>query len=212
MVAMAATGSKLRRGYGTGSLRVEGRSWIGSWYGPDGRKIRRKVGPARTPGERDGLTKAQAEERFRKMRDADRPPPRGERVTVLEAGEELSRRLEMRGRKKSHRLTVASDLRNHIVPFFADRELDRIEPAGIERYIAAKLRTIKPKTADTPEDTTATQKSKGATKDRLAPKTVRNHLNTMHSVFELGMQMGWCQRNPVKLADRPVIKSTETRT
>jgi integrase len=33
----------------------------------------------------------------------------------------------------------------------------------------------------------------------------------MHSVFELGMRMGWCERNPVKLADRPVIKSTETR-
>ncbi len=29
----------------------------------------RKVGPARTPGERDGLTKSQAEERFRKMRE-----------------------------------------------------------------------------------------------------------------------------------------------
>ncbi len=45
----------------------------------------------------------------------------------------------------------------------------------------------------------------------MAPKTVRNHLNTMHSVFELGLRMGWCQRNPVKLADRPVIKTTETR-
>ncbi len=33
----------------------------------------------------------------------------------------------------------------------------------------------------------------------------------MHSVFELGLRMDWCQRNPVKLADRPVIKSTETR-
>jgi integrase len=105
---------------------------------------------------------------------------------MLEAGEELSRRLEMRGRKKSHRLTVASDLRNHIVPFFGDRELDRIEPKDIERYIAAKLGT-------------------------LAPKTVRNHLNTMHSVFEIGQRLEWCTRNPVKLADRPVIKTTETR-
>jgi integrase len=33
----------------------------------------------------------------------------------------------------------------------------------------------------------------------------------MHSVFELGQRMGWCERNPVKLADRPVIKQIETR-
>ena len=72
-------------------------------------------------------------------------------------------------------------------PFFGATELDKIEPRGIERYIALKLKTA------------------------LAPKTVRNHLNTMHSVFELGLRMGWCQRNPVKLADRPVIKTTETR-
>jgi hypothetical protein len=32
----------------------------------------------------------------------------------------LCRRLELRGRKKSHRLTVASDLRNHICRSSAD--------------------------------------------------------------------------------------------
>jgi integrase len=186
--ARTAAKSKARRGYGTGALRVEGRSWIGSWYGADGRKTRRKVGPARSPGERDGLTKAQAEERFRRMRNVDRPSGgrNSERTTMAEAGEELSRRLEVRGRKKSHRLTVASDLRNHIAPFFAGKPLDEIEPQDVERYIALKLRT-------------------------LSPKTVRNHLGTMHSVFELGLRMGWGQRNPVKLADRPVIKQTETR-
>jgi integrase len=175
-----------RRGYGTGSLNRVGGSWIGSWYAPDGRKMRRKVGPARTPGEHDGLTVAQAEARFRRIRESERPRASFERVTMVEAGAELCRRLELRGRKKSHRLTVESDLRNHITPFFSGRELAKIGPRDIERYIATKLGT-------------------------LAPKTVRNHLGTMHSVFELGMRMGWCERNPVKLADRPVIKSTETR-
>jgi integrase len=148
--------------------------------------VRRKVGPARTPGERDGLTRAQAEARFRKMRDTGRPRASDQCVTMAEAGEELRRRLDIRGRKKSHRMTVESDLRNHIAPFFAAQELDRIEPREIERYIAVKLGT-------------------------LAPKTVRNHLNTMHSVFDIGMRLGWCVSNPVKLADRPVIKTTETR-
>jgi integrase len=185
---MATRTDKTRRSYGTGSLRVVGKSWIGSWYGPDGRKIRRKVGPARTPGERDGLTKAQAEERLRRMRDAERPVRNSqlERATMAQAGEELRRRLEVRGRKKSHKMTVESDLRKHIVPFFGSRDLAKIEPEDIERYIAVKRRT-------------------------LATKSIRNHLGTMHSVFELGLRKQWCQKNPVKLADRPIIKKTETR-
>jgi integrase len=182
----SSTRTPRRRGYGTGSLKQVGGSWIGSWYDLAGRKVRRKVGPARTAGERDGLTVTQAEARFRKMREVAKPNVGGGRVTMAQAGEELCRRLKVRGRKKSHRMTVASDLRNHIVPFFADKELSKIGPADIERYIAVKLST-------------------------LAPKTVRNHLNTMHSVFEIGMRLGWCTGNPVKLADRPVIKTTETR-
>ncbi len=120
-----------RRGYGTGSLNRVGGSWIGSWYAPDGRKMRRKVGPARTPGEHDGLTVAQAEARFRRMRESERPRASFERVTMVEAGAELCRRLELRGRKKSHRLTVESDLRNHITPFFSGRELAKIGPRDI---------------------------------------------------------------------------------
>ncbi len=61
------------------------------------------------------------------MRDAERPRTSTERVTV-EAGDELSRRLEIRGRKKSHRLTVASDLRNHIAPFFGGPSSTRSSP------------------------------------------------------------------------------------
>ena len=33
----------------------------------------------------------------------------------------------------------------------------------------------------------------------------------MHSVFELGLRKGWCEIEPVKLADRPTMKKTETR-
>lgn len=99
---------------------------------------------------------------------------------------DLCRRLELKGRKKSHRMTVESDLRNHIVPFFGGATLDQITPEDIERYVAAKRRD-------------------------LAVKTIRNHIGTMHSVFEVGLRRSWCQVNPVKLADRPTIKKTETR-
>lgn len=42
------------------------------------------------------------------MRETDMARSTAERVTMAEAGEELRRRLEIRGRKKSHRLTVES--------------------------------------------------------------------------------------------------------
>lgn len=183
-----APGKRTRRAYGTGTLRVVGGAWLASWYGPDGRRVQRKVGAVRTEGRNDGLTKAQAERALRRLREIESPrsAPGGRRVTMQEAGEELCRRLELKGRRKSHRMTVASDLRNHIVPFFAGRTLDRIEPDDIERYVAVKRRT-------------------------LAIKTIRNHVGTMHSVFEVGLRKGWCERNPVKLADRPTVKRTETR-
>jgi integrase len=184
----APHGKAGRRAYGTGTLRVVGRSWIASWYGPDGRRVQRKVGPARTEARADGLAKAQAERVLRRMREIESPraAPDGQRVTMEEAGREFSQRLELKGRRKSHRLTVASDLRNHIAPFFAAKTLDRIGPEDIERYVAAKRKT-------------------------LAIKTIRNHVNTMHSIFDLGLRKGWCQANPVKLADRPTLKKTETR-
>jgi integrase len=184
----ATSGKPGRRAYGTGTLRVVGRSWIASWYGPDGRRIQRKVGPVRTEARADGLTKAQAERVLRRMREIETPraAPDGRRVTMEEAGREFSQRLELKGRRKSHRLTVASDLRNHIAPFFAGTTLDRIRPEDIERYVAAKRKT-------------------------LAIKTIRNHVNTMHSIFDLGLRKGWCEMNPVKLADRPTLKKTETR-
>lgn len=37
------------------------------------------------------------------------------------------------------------------------------------------------------------------------------YVNTIHSVFELGVRQGWCVSNPVKSADRPVIKKNKTR-
>jgi integrase len=176
-----------RRNYGTGSLRQVGQSWVGSWYGPDDRRIKRRIGPVRTPGGRDGLTKAQAEREFARLREAEAVvSATTRRVTMHEAGAELSKTLELRGRKKSHRLTVAADLHHHIEPFFEGKDLAKITPQDIERYVLLKRKT-------------------------LAIKTIRNHLNTIHSVFQLGLRRRWCQTNPVKLAERPVIRKTETR-
>jgi integrase len=176
-----------RRNYGTGSLGQIGGSWVGSWYGPDNRRVKRVIGPVRTAGASDGLTKAQAEKEFARVREAEVVLAAAtRRVTMSEAGAALCGTLELRGRKKSHRLTVASDLRNHIVPFFAGKELAKITAQDVEQYIVVKRKT-------------------------LAIKTIRNHLNTMHSVFQLGLRRKWCQANPVKLAERLTVRTTETR-
>ncbi len=102
------------------------------------------VASVRTEGRADGLTKAQAERVPRRMRELETPraAPDGQRATMEEAGREFFQRLELNGRRKSHRLTVASDLRTHIVPFFAAKTLDRIRPEDIERYLAAKRKTL----------------------------------------------------------------------
>ena len=49
-----------KRPRGTGSLFVQRNAWYGQWW-IGGRQVRRKVGPLRNPGTREGLTKTQAE-------------------------------------------------------------------------------------------------------------------------------------------------------
>jgi hypothetical protein len=98
---LSASSGPTRRAYGTGTLQIVGRSWIGAWYGPDGRRVRRKVGDVRTEGRADGLTKAQAERALRRRRELDSPPaaPDAERVTMEHAGREFCQRLELKGRR-----------------------------------------------------------------------------------------------------------------
>ena len=38
---------------------------------------------------------------------------------------------------------------------------------------------------------------------KLAPKTIRNTLSFLHSVFEHAIDEGWCKENPVRRATRP---------
>lgn len=183
---MSKTSAK--RSYGTGSLQKVGKVWYGLWRDESGTRVKSRVGYIKSPQHPGGLNRRDAEAAFAKLRSADRPPAADSsaRITVAVAGEALKSSLEIRGRRKSHKLTVASDLKNHLAPFFEERTLAEITPDDIERYIRVKRKT-------------------------LAMKTIRNHVNTLHSVFDIGVRKGWCAANPVKLADRPQIKKSETR-
>jgi hypothetical protein len=66
-----------KRDYGTGHLYIdlERDAYYGRWRTASGRQLNRKVGPVRHRGESDGLTRAEAEKKFRKMQeDEDRKP------------------------------------------------------------------------------------------------------------------------------------------
>jgi integrase len=177
-----------KRIYGTGSLQLVGKSWFGLWRDDDGQRVKKRVGTVKTPATPDGLTRTQAEAALRKLRmeTADPVVEHATHVTVELAGEALKARLKIKERKKSHQMTVAGDLRNHLAPFFGAKPLAKITPEDVERYIRRKQKT-------------------------LAIKTVRNHVNTLHSIFDIGIRKGWCLSNPVKLADRPQLRRTETR-
>src|SRR5690349_6075225 len=106
-----------KRSYGTGHLYEKRGAWYGRWRDPAGKLLNRKVAPKRTPGERDGLTKPQAEQRLQQMIDSEAVAARASaRVTVAEAGAALVVKLEAGGGKKSYVQTVESIVRVHLAP------------------------------------------------------------------------------------------------
>jgi hypothetical protein len=63
--------------------------------------FKRKVGPARQPGSSEGLTRAQAEREFARVREEQSRLARLTRVTMQSAGRQWLARLELKGRKRS---------------------------------------------------------------------------------------------------------------
>ena len=168
-----------RRSYGTGQLYVHtdvrGReSWYGRWY-LDQKRIKRAIGPKRQPGSSIGLTRAQAERELRRRMDSERPTPARLGMTIAEAGETLVRNLEVEGRKTSTLAAHESALRAHLIPFFGEKLIERIETADVESFIAS------------------------CRSRDCAPKSIRNYLGTLHSIFEAAR----IRPNPVADARKP---------
>jgi len=171
-----------KRGYGTGQLYLKHGAFYGRWRTLDGRKLNRKIGPARGDAGTGGLTRAEAERQFRKIQDAEerRPIRAGaERHTLDEVTDSLRRRLAVEGARKSYLQTCKSMQRVHILPRLGGKPVDRVTIADVESVAAAMLDA------------------------GLAPKTVRNVITFMHSVFEHAIDRGWTTHNPVRRASRP---------
>jgi integrase len=171
-----------KRTYGTGQLYENRGRYYGRWRTSDDRRLNRLVGPARSPSHKDGLTKAQAERVFRRMQEAEERRPRPSRddprTTVAMAADSLRRQRELEGARRSYLEGLESMQRVHLHAL-GDEPLAKITPAKVEALAASMLRR------------------------GLAPKTVRNVLSFLHSVFEHAICRGWCAGNPVRRAARP---------
>ncbi len=173
-----------RRSYGSGRLfevpDKAGRvSWYGSWWS-GGTRVKRKIAAKRTPGTADGLTRAQAEKELRKRIERDVIVSTAARRTLEEAGGAYVDHLEhVMERKRSTIQDYRGHLRRHLVPFFGERPIDKIDAAQIAQYLKRKRN------------------------DGLSSKTVQNHLNFLHGVFAFAIKRGWAQSNPVAYVDRP---------
>jgi len=191
--------STKRRSYGTGSLWVKrdraGReSWYGQWR-TNGRQVKRRVGPKRGEGSRDGLTRRQAEAELRRLvgETPAQPATVGERLTIEELGDRYMRQLERQGRKKSTRVAVESILRCWLVPHFGDRAIDSIKPEDVEDL----MRRME-----------AGGVGRRATRP-VGPKSIRNYIGTLSALLNFAQAKGWLAANAVRRVELPGVEHSE---
>lgn len=175
-----------KRSYGTGSLFKKHDNWYGQWR-VGGRLVKRKIGPVRPPGTRDGLTQAQAERELRRRIEQETVViARHNRVTVRHAGDLYLHHLEhVMQRAASTVQDYRIMLARHLIPHFGERSLDKLEPEDVVSYMAAKRR------------------------EGLSSKTVQNHVTFLHGLMKWSVKRGWTSANPVAAVDRPPAEATD---
>lgn len=164
-----------KRGYGAGQLYLKHGAYYGRWRTLNGRKLNRRIGGVRGDAGTGGLTRAEAERQFRKLQEAEerRPIQTGSELRALdEVIDSLRRRLAVEGARKSYLQNCESMQRVHISPRLGTKPVDRVTVADVETIAAAMLDA------------------------GLAPKTVRNVLTFLHSVFEHAIDRGWTTQKP----------------
>ena len=168
---------------GTGHLYEKSGSYYGRWRTLDGRQLNRKIGRVRIPGGRDGVTRPQAERALRKLQDEEerspRPVSRADIPSVDDVAGSLRRKQKLEGARKSYQENCESMQRVHISPRLGSLPVTGVSRAHVEALGTAMLAM------------------------KLAPKTVRNTLSFLHSVFEHAIDEGWSKENPARRAARP---------
>lgn len=183
-----------KRSYGSGAIVEERGSFYGKWR-ISARQVKRKLGPIRKPGSREGLTRTQAEKVLRRKMAEVRIVIPEERITYQEVGDRYLHHLEHIKRRKDTTIQDYKIIHNkHFAPHFGENKaVDAIGTSEIVSYIAAK---------STGKDS-AQSKGRGEGKVGLSHKTIVNHLTFAHGVFAFAVKRGWCPSNPVAMTDRP---------
>lgn len=174
--------AKPKRSYGTGSLWEDRGNWYGKWRIGD-RQVKRKIGPARQPGTRDGLTKAQAEAALRKLIETEAPAPVRPDVTVEDAASRLLAERKRKGRKPTTLATYRSIINTHVLPTLGKRPLDRVSREDIEKLIEAMQDAGK------------------------RSKTITNTVTLLFQICDFGRRKGWCRSNPCEDVERPEVEA-----
>jgi integrase len=150
--------------------------------------VKRRIGPKRLDGTREGLTRRQAEAELRRLISETQVRPRvGERLSLDEVSRRYRLHAERLGRKHSTVQNIESETRVHLVPFFGNRAIDSIEADDVVDFVLVL------------ED-----------KD-LAPKTIRNIVATLSALFNFARspQRRWAAVNPCAGVDLPAVTTTE---
>ena len=102
----------MKRPYGAGHIYEKWGSYYGRWRTADGRHLNRRIGPKRSRGGSDGLTRAEAEQAFRRIQaeEAARKPvePVVEILTLDQVADRLRQRIAIEGARKSYRQNCES--------------------------------------------------------------------------------------------------------
>jgi integrase len=195
--------SRTQRGarYGTGSLLrnpgARGDTWVAKWR-DGGRQVQRRLGFVHSKGHPDGLTRAEAEAAFGRVREQMAIERAAERETETKRAAEERRRTLVQvgdavivakraaGRKPSTIEAYSYWLRIHIIDYFGPTPVGEIARDDVRGFAAALER-------------------KG-----LAPKSRANALGTLHSLIEFAIDEGWMNgENPVKRVAKPAVATTD---
>jgi len=170
----------MKRPYGTGHIYEKWGSYYARRRTSDGRHLNRRIGPKRSRGRSDGLTRAEAEQAFRRIQaeEASRRPvePVVKILTVDQVADRLRERIASRARASPTGELPVDAARGHLA---ALRRIAEVSSEDVERLASWML-------------------ARGA-----SPKTVRNVMTFLHSVFGLAGPQWLGAQHPVEDAARP---------
>jgi integrase len=172
-----------RRAYGSGSLYPNRGSWYAKWY-VGNRQVKRKIGPQRKRGSREGLTKAQAEKEMRRLMREVKATPQ-ERLTLREVGDAYIAHVRDFLERKPSTVQDYGGILNKAERGLPKKTINRYGAADIEGYVSSMKKAGR------------------------SPKTISNHLNFLHGLFAFAEKRGWASGNAVAEAERPRADGTD---